>query len=100
MKPFKSFMARQMEAFLAYRDDLGYRKMPAHYYLLLLDQYLMDNHAKWNDFNPAFFLKMQNETPLEAATVNSMISVLRTFFQFLIRREELTHDPLKDVPRS
>jgi integrase len=28
-----------------------------------------------------------------------MISLLRTFFQFLIRREELTHDPLKDVPR-
>jgi integrase/recombinase XerD len=99
MKPFKSFMAPQMEAFLAYREDLGYRKMPACYYLLLLDQYLVDNHAKWNDFNPAFFLKMRNETPLEASTINSMISLLRTFFQFLIRREVLTHNPLKDVPR-
>ena len=99
MKPFKSFMALQMEAFMAYRDDLGYRKMPTHYYLRLLDQYLVENRSKWDDLSPAFFLKMQNETPLEACSVNNTMSILRSFFQFLIRREEVTHNPLKDVPR-
>jgi len=99
MKPFKSFMAPEMEAFMVYRDDLGYRKMPTHYYLRLLDQYLVENRSKWDDLDPPFFLKMQNETPLEACCVNNMISVFRSFFQFLVRREEVTHNPLKDVPR-
>ena len=99
MKPFKSFMAPQMEAFVAYRDALGYCKMPTTYFLLLFDRYLMENHAGWDDFNAAFFLNMQNEIPLEACSVNNMVSVIRVFFQFLVRREELTHDPLKDVPR-
>jgi len=92
-------MAPQMEAFMAYRDDLGYRKRAAHYFLRLLDRYLVENHSKWEDLSPAFFLKMQNETPLEACGVNNMMSVLRPFYQFLIRREEVTENPLKDVPR-
>lgn len=99
MKTFKSFLAPQMEAFMVYRDDLGYGKMPTHYYLRLLDEYLVVNRSKWDDFNPAFFLKMQKETPLAVSTINNMNSVIRTFFQFLIRREELTQNPLKDVPR-
>ncbi len=99
MKSFKSFMAPQMEAFMAYRDDLGYRKMPTHYYLRLLDQYLVESRSKWDDLNSAFFLKMQKEKPLEACSVNNMMSVLRSFFQFLIRREEVMQNPLEDVPR-
>jgi integrase len=99
MKPFESVMASQIEAFMAYRESLGYCAMPATYYLIMFDRYLVDNHADWDDLNAAFFLTMRNRTPLEACSVNNLLSVLRTFFQFLIRREELTHDPLKDVPR-
>lgn len=99
MKPFESVMASHIEAFLAYRESLGYRATPATYYLLMFDRYLVDNHAGWDDFNAAFFLKMRNWIPLEASTVNNMLSILRTFFQFLVRRGDLIHDPSKDVPR-
>lgn len=99
MKPFESVMASQIEAYLAYRESLGYRAMPATYHLLLFDRYLVDNHADWDDFNAAFFLKMRNRMPLEARTVNDMLCVVRTFFRFLMRRADMIHDPLKDVPR-
>lgn len=98
MKPFESIMASHVEAYLAYRKSLGYRSMPARYYLLLFDRYLVDNNADWDDFHPRFFLEMRGRIPLEPTTVNHMLSMVRGCFRFLVRRGELTHNPLKDVP--
>jgi integrase len=98
MKPFESIMASHVEAYLAYRKSLGYRSMPARYYLLLFDRYLVDNNADWDDFHPRFFLEMRGRTPLEPTTVNHMLSMVRGCFRFLVRRGDLTHNPLKDVP--
>lgn len=91
-------MASHVEAYLAYRKSLGYRSMPARYYLLLFDRYLVDNNADWDDFHPRFFLEMRGRIPLEPTTVNHMLSMVRGCFRFLVRRGELTHNPLKDVP--
>ena len=91
-------MASHVEAYLAYRKSLGYRSMPARYYLLLFDRYLVDNNADWDDFYPRFFLEMRGRIPLEPTTVNHMLSMVRGCFRFLVRRGELTHNPLKDVP--
>jgi len=91
-------MASHIEPYLAYRKSLGYRSMPARYYLLLFDRYLVDNNADWDDFHPRFFLEMRGRIPLEPTTVNYMFSMVRGCFRFLVRRGELTHNPLKDVP--
>lgn len=91
-------MASHVEAYLAYRKSLGYRSMPARYYLLLFDRYLVDNNADWDDFHPRFFLEMRGRIPLEPTTVNHMLSMVRGCFRFLVRRGDLTHNPLKDVP--
>lgn len=98
MKPFESIMASHIEPYLAYRKSLGYRSMPARYYLLLFDRYLVDNNADWDDFHPRFFLEMRGRIPLEPTTVNHILSMVRGCFRFLVRRGELTHNPLKDVP--
>jgi len=91
-------MASHIEPYLAYRKSLGYRSMPARYYLLLFDRYLVDNNADWDDFHPRFFLEMRGRIPLEPTTVNHILSMVRGCFRFLVRRGELTHNPLKDVP--
>ena len=98
MKPFESIMASHIEAYLAYRKSLGYRAMPARYYLLLFDRYLVDNYADWDDFHPRFFLEMRGRIPLEPSTVNHMLSTVRGCFRFIVRRGDLNNNPLKDVP--
>jgi integrase len=98
MKHFESVMASHIEAYLVYRESLGYRANPARYHLLLFDHYLVDNNAGWDDFDAPFFLEMRSRIPLEARTVNGMLSAVRTCFRFLVRRGDLSHDPLKDIP--
>jgi len=98
MKPFESVMASHIEAYLSYRKSLGYRSMPARYHLLAFDRYLVDTNADWDAFHPPFFLEMRSRIPLESRTVNGILSAVRALFRFLVRRGELTHNPLKDVP--
>jgi integrase len=98
MKPFESVMASHIEAYLSYRKSLGYRSMPARYHLLAFDSYLVDTNADWDAFHPSFFLEMRSRIPLESRTVNGILSAVRALFRFLVRRGELTHNPLKDVP--
>lgn len=98
MKPFESFLASHMEAYMDYRKSLGYRPMPARYHLALFDRYLVEHNADWDDFDPSFFLKMRGRIPLQPSTVNHVLSMVRGCFRFLVRRGDLTHNPLKDVP--
>lgn len=99
MKPFESVMGPHIEAYLVYRKSLGYLSMPAGYHLHVFDRYLVDTNAGWDDFHPAFFLEMRSRIPQESRSVNSIFSSVRALFSFLVRREDLTHNPLKDVPR-
>ena len=98
MKPFESVMASQIEAYLSYRKSLGYRSMPVRYYLLTFDRYLVDTNADWDVFHPPFFLEMRSRIPLESRTVNRILSAVRALFRFLVRRGDLTHNPLEDLP--
>ena len=42
-KPFESFLATQIEEFIAYRQSLGYSLRPVRDFLLIFDRYLMES---------------------------------------------------------
>jgi len=98
MKPFESFLASQLEEYLSYRKSLGYLIMPAKAHLLTFDRYLGETKADWDTFQPAFFLEMRTKFTVESRTVNSILSSVRGFFHFLVRRGYLTQNPVGDIP--
>jgi len=98
MRPFESFLAAQMAAYLQYRKSIGYKRMPAHSYLLVLDDYLLKTKADRRSFTPSFFLEMRAELKIEARSINALFSSIRGFFGFLAGRGYVDHNPLKDIP--
>ena len=93
MKPFESVMAVHIEGYLAYRKSIGYDSTLARYHLHIFDQYLIEQNAGWNDFQPAFFLEMRGRIRGEPCTVNRVIYAVRALFSFLVRRGDLDHNP-------
>jgi integrase/recombinase XerD len=98
MKPFESFLASQLNAYLAYRESLGYTCLPSRAHLLIFDRYLRQTGADWNSLQPAFFLEMRARLTMESRSVNRVLSSARVFFHFLVRRGEMAHNPLRDIP--
>jgi integrase/recombinase XerD len=98
MKHFKSFLAPQLNEYIAYREQMGYAPRNHRYYLLVFDAYLRDKEADWSCLQPAFFLEMRANLHMEPRSVNRILSTTRVFFNFLLRRESLTDNPVKDIP--
>jgi len=98
MKKFESFMTPQLEEFLAYRKSLGYAMKTYRSYLHIFDRYLEETKALWESLNPGFFLEMRSNLNMESRSVNRIISTARAFFKFLVRREYVSENPLKDIP--
>jgi integrase/recombinase XerD len=98
MKPFKSFLAPQLTEYLTYRQGLGYTLMPTRANLLIFDRYLKQRQADWTSFEPAFFLEMTARLDTESRTVNRIVSSVRVFFRFLLRRGYLEENPLQHIP--
>lgn len=100
MRPFESFLAPQLGEYLDYRQALGYSAGPARDFLLIFDRYLNETQADWSCFKPAFFLEMSARLRIESRTVNRIVSTLRVFFRFLVRRGYIPENPLIDIPLS
>jgi integrase/recombinase XerD len=100
MKPFESFLTKDMEAFIAYRISLGYSQTHMRTYLRHLDRYALKHHSAWDDLNPAYILKFKASLQYAPKTVNGIMSVLRTFLGYLQRVERIQENPAKDVPDS
>lgn len=100
MKPFKSFLAKDLEAFIAYRISLGYAKANMRVYLRHFDRYALKHPCVWDDLTPAYILKFKANLQYTPQTVNSIISMLRTFFAYLQRIERIEHNPAEDIPDS
>jgi len=98
MKPFESFLAPQLTEYLAYRQGLGYAIKTTRAQLLVFDRYLLQAKADWISFQPAFFLEMTARLNTKSSTVNRIVSTVRVFFRFLVRRGYLAENPLKDIP--
>jgi site-specific recombinase XerD len=97
MKKFESFMAQQFEEFLDYRESVGYSTKTCRSFLHVLDRYLQETNAGWESLDSGLFFLMRANLNMESRSVNRIISTARAFFQFLIRREYISGNPLQDI---
>jgi len=98
-KPFESFLAPQLEEYMAYRQSLGYSKNPSISWLKIFDRYLKSRKVDQQILlQPSFFLELRANLKVEQQTVNMVLSATRIFFQYLIRKGYYAENPLRDVP--
>ena len=95
---FKSFMALQLEEYIAYRRSLGYTDNNLRSLLRSFDRYLVEKSVDQTSLEPRFFLELRKELKGEPRTVNGILSALRGFFQYLIRKGTCKENPLLDIP--
>jgi site-specific recombinase XerD len=98
MKPFESLLADKLEGFLSYRQSLGLKNRSVRSHLRRFDRYIMETNSGWDSFTPMFFLDYQGSIPGEGRTVNMIFSAVNGFFKFLVRREYVGENPLRDIP--
>ena len=98
MKNFESFLAPQLDEFLSYRQGLGYSIKLTRDRLLVFDRYLRQTNAQRDTLTPFFFLELRANVEMESRSINGIISTVRVFFQFLVRREYVDQNPLRDIP--
>ncbi len=98
MKPFESFLSFQLEEYLAYRNTLGYTENNTRSCLRSFDRYVKEKAINQQILTPLFFLTLRKELGGEARTVNGVLSAVRGFFQFMVRRNRCAENPLQDIP--
>jgi len=98
MKPFESFMAQNLEQYVTYRQQLGYSMKSIQSRLSAFDRYLKQQNTCRDLMQPSFFLQLRANIAQNPRTVNGILSELRSFFKFLVRRGIYAHSPLQDVP--
>ena len=98
MKNFKSFLAPQLNDYIAYRQGLGYSTKLSRSHLLVLDRYLRRTNADWHSLQPFYFLEMRANLEMEPRGVNRVFSSVRIFFRYLLRQEYMVENPLQDIP--
>lgn len=98
MKPFKSSLAPQFEHYICYRQHLGYETRNLRSQLLMCDRCLVEQEVEQGSLTPAFFLRLRTRLPWQPSTINGIFSILRSFFQYLVRQGDCKENPLKDVP--
>jgi len=98
MKNFESFLASQLNEYLSYRQSLGYSTKVSRSHLLVFDRYLRQTNADWGSLQPFFFLEMRANLQMEPRSLNRVLSSVRVFFNFLLRREYVRENPLRDIP--
>jgi len=98
MKNFESFLAPQLNDYLSYRQSLGYSIKVTRYHLLIFDRYLRGTNADWGTLQPFYFLEMRANLQMESRGVNRVLSSVRVLFQFLLRRDYVAENPLRDIP--
>ena len=98
MNNFKSFLAPQLNDYLAYRQGLGYTTKLSRAHLMVLDRYLRQTNADWDSLRPFYFLEMRANLEMESRGVNRVLSSVRVFFRYLLRQEHIVENPLQDIP--
>lgn len=98
MKDFESFLAPHFNDFIAYRKSLGYSVKTTRSYLLRLDRYVKEQKIKPGLLQPSLFLEFRSSLKMEPISINHLLSVIRVFFNFMVRTDCYTLNPLKDIP--
>jgi site-specific recombinase XerD len=99
MKRYKSFLAKEIENYLHYRQSLGFAPHPSTSRLKTFDRYLAMRKQDATVLSPSFFLELRADLPLESRSVNSVLSIVRGLFRYLVRQGVYTTNPVKDIPR-
>lgn len=98
MIEFKSFLARDLEKYLEFRANIGYRYKRARWFLSPLDHYISQNQVAQKDLTPAFFLDFRQSLDMDPGTVNKVFNLLKGFFDYLIRMEKVSKNPVANIP--
>jgi len=98
MKPFKSFLNRDLEDFISFREKLGYSAQRIRDPLLVFDQYICSYPDPVMIWQPHFYVQFRNKMKREATSVNTILYAVRCFFEYLRRSHNNRNNPLKDVP--
>jgi site-specific recombinase XerD len=99
MKRYKSFLAKEIENYLRYRQSLGFALQPTAWSLKTFDRYLAMRQPDPSMLSPPFFLELRADLPLESRSINSVLSAVRGLFRYLVRQGVYTTNPVKDIPR-
>lgn len=95
---FKSFLSKQLEAFIQYRISLGYKNIGSlKSYLKKFDLYLIETGEK-RAFAPSFFLEFKKSLTVSPVTINKIFFAVRSFYDYLIRINYTEFNPLQDLP--
>jgi len=97
MKLFNSFLAEQMEDFIAYRFQLGYSNTSMVYCLKVLDRYVREKQVSWASFDPLFFIRFRADLDLERRSINTIFRMIKIFFNYLIRKDLILENPLQEI---
>ncbi len=98
MKPFKSFLAREIEKYIFYRQSLGFSLHPTTSHLKTFDRYLAMRKTEQTILQPLFFLELRADLKLESRSVNSILSATRMFLRYLVRKGVYVTNPAEDIP--
>jgi integrase len=98
MKPFKSGIAEQLDAYVAYRKDLGFTDKHLRGMLRPFDRFVEQTGITLQQISPLDFMDFKKSLTQEPRSANAIIIATRGFFDYLIRIEHLDHNPLKAFP--
>lgn len=98
MKPFKSFLSSRLTEYIAYRKNVGFAEKTMYAPLRSFDRYLFEKKKEPCVLPPSFFLELRADLPVEARSVNRILSNVRGFFNFLVRCGDYETNPMKDIP--
>lgn len=98
---FRSFLAGDLEAFLAYKRALARRYDNEKRSLRLFDRYLVDQGVRdlpgiTADTVQAFLASRPRTRP---RSYNHLLGVVRRFFAWLVTQERIQHSPVQARPR-
>lgn len=98
MKSFESFLAPKLEEYIAYRRNMGYEITRLRLILLIFDRYVKKKANGQASLLPTFFLELRAHFKDEPHTANCLLSAIRNFFKFLVRKNYCDHNPVEDIP--
>jgi site-specific recombinase XerD len=98
MKIFESFLEPLFDEYFIYRESLGYTTETTLNNLKVFDRYVKEKKIEKGLLNPSFFLELRADLKMESRSVNRVLSSVRVFFQFLVRKGIYEQNPLQDIP--
>jgi len=98
MKPFESFLSEILEEYVRYRQGLGYTDRNLGGRLRPFDRWLANAPLDIADLSAWSILEFRNTLRRESRTVNVILSALRGFLDYLVRKEIIQYNPIEDIP--